>query len=1013
MYDKKNQALVGSAEAVIAATAEYCTSESTSFADLMFANETVFVNGRMMQMARDVYARVMELGGMLERCDISNINIRRTATVDDLVGFVHMLGAALRDPAIKDELAKADFGGIRARRIRWRASLEGDGERSVVSRAVRTYASAIVLLRRFHADSASDKRALPPSVRRLAQRIVTHAEEEAPLLVALAAARSTTTDEATVSVSTALVAVLMARQLTTDRNALTDLALAALLHDVGRRRLLAHRGGDAILSGLERPLSDDEQDRLPASGALEQIALEGVGELAVPRTVISFEARWQDRVGRLGPIYGGRRPAAVLGRILRIARAFSELMAPGPHAASMGPEDVIDFLGSRATDETERMYVKLLTGGLGIFPPGTSVELSTGEIGVVIRVPDHAVDFARPPIRVMYDARGNLLAEPLDVDLAEPPARGVEKRFIRRALDTDAQQTQAMRAFVLSVTRGKPARGDRAAKAAAAETGSRAVAEPPPPAPQPRPGAFEEPTLARGHAVSGTPPMESVPAAIVVPAPPAPAPAAQGDIERPFGRPRSNPNPAPAPVSQVSPAFPADIPKPFGRPRSNPGPVPRTDDDAPPDPTGRSRAVAEPLPPADVVKPFGRPRSNPGPLPRDDGDSPRESTGRFRGNEVPLPPMDVVRPPGRPRTNPGPLPRDDEAAQRPRTDPGVQARIDSGPGAAPGATLGRPRTHPGPIAPTDYGNALGRPRTQPGPFPPVDIVNIPGRPRTQPGVDPGDVPRPFGRPRTNPGHARQEYSAASDPRSEDSSITRPTATTAKPAQAPSNNAATVARTWQDFDADGAAASAPPAPPSSAASLGGASPAARSHASPVAPPHAAPATAAPNASPSRRADTAPSAPAAKARSNAAPGGSANSAPTVARAWSDFQADDEPVDDPQPKAKGGEADASRRPTQSLRAATGTPVNNAATVARAWSDYEPDAAGAAGEYDDPDGGGNAPLEDDDVPENATRKANWGGYGKVVATATPDQGKETRPTQKVNAKEVERLHKEQQKKK
>src|SRR5581483_8104570 len=104
----------------------------------------------------------------------------------------------------------------------------------------------------------------------------------------------------------------------------------------------------------------------------------------------------------------------------------------------------IQVLANRAADGTERAIVKLLVGALGIYPAGTLVELSTGELAVVLETPAMPVDYVRPPVKILYDARANLLDEPIDVDLAKVPG---PIRFIRKSIDADEQQAKAMRAF--------------------------------------------------------------------------------------------------------------------------------------------------------------------------------------------------------------------------------------------------------------------------------------------------------------------------------------------------------------------------------------------------------------------------------------------------------------------------------------------------------------------------------------------------------------------------------------
>jgi len=455
MYDASHQILIAETETAANAIAEFCTSQEAESADLVFVGETFFVNGQMPRFPREAYLRAMELGELLDRCGISNLTIAKTVTPSNIHAFVTVIAGVLRDSTRRTDLSQSTFVGLRARRLR--ARVGGDAaevDQSPAARVVRTYACAIVVLRQFYEafSGGAEPAKMPATMRRIAQRIVTHAEQEPVMLVGLAAGKSHARDEAAVATGTALVAVLMARQLTADRGTLTNLTLAAMLYDLGRQDLLKGATVDRLLDASMRTLSEEDQDRVAGTTALAVASLERVDPQSMPRAVMTFEAHWIRRAPRLGPLYRGRRAACALARILATARSFCELMAPGPYATPMGPEDAIQFLGSRAVDESERTFVKLLTGALGIFTPGTTVELTTREIGVVTVVPESAIDFSRPPVRVMYDGQGNKLEEPFDVDLAAPPKAGEPERAILRTFDADQQQSQAMRAYVLAVT---------------------------------------------------------------------------------------------------------------------------------------------------------------------------------------------------------------------------------------------------------------------------------------------------------------------------------------------------------------------------------------------------------------------------------------------------------------------------------------------------------------------------------------------------------------------------------
>jgi hypothetical protein len=81
-----------------------------------------------------------------------------------------------------------------------------------------------------------------------------------------------------------------------------------------------------------------------------------------------------------------------------------------------------------------RPYFQLLVAALGFFPVGSIVELDTNEIAAVTGVPAIAVDYRRPPVRILCDASSNFLPKPIDINLAAGTKQGESARSIRRAL---------------------------------------------------------------------------------------------------------------------------------------------------------------------------------------------------------------------------------------------------------------------------------------------------------------------------------------------------------------------------------------------------------------------------------------------------------------------------------------------------------------------------------------------------------------------------------------------------
>ena len=409
LYDDSNQAVRQLVEPTREAIASFCAAREVDSAKVLFAGDIVFVNRRVLRAGRDTVVLACELGEFLARCELTEVKFDRRIGAADLLTFARWLADGQRDPRVAAQLRDAQLEGIRVRNIElsaedWLPELE----RSLFARVVRDYAASTLFMRRFYADLAQGNLHVGNRVKRVAQKLVAIGEQAPQLAVALAAARFPDAEPGRVVVSTALIACGMARLLTTDRHTLTNLAMAALMAEVG-----AARSGGSV-----------PEDRMAASALVVLTAAGQLHPSTVARSVIGFEA-----------IQGASSERSVLGNILGLARAFNRARMPAPGRRAPGVDAVVSELESSLNGSDQYPMLQLLIGALGFFPVGSIVELDSGEIAAVLGIPSLAVDYRRPPVRLLCDASSNFLAKPRDLDLARS-VRGEPQRSIKRALGT-------------------------------------------------------------------------------------------------------------------------------------------------------------------------------------------------------------------------------------------------------------------------------------------------------------------------------------------------------------------------------------------------------------------------------------------------------------------------------------------------------------------------------------------------------------------------------------------------
>ncbi|WP_437578443.1 DnaJ domain-containing protein [Sorangium sp. So ce887] len=441
-----NQAMVRQVEETVSLIQDF-GQRSGHNVSILFTRGSVFVSGQLLKANRAVYEGALELGDVLSRCGYSEIGVAKDVRASDLYALASALAEALRSgkPALADRPAPR----VRLRAVDeavLRREVAADREGDETSAIVRTYATAIVILRRFYDDLRHGRYTLRQGVKRITQRLVDLSANETPAFLGVTALRNQNHDDAGRAVNTAILSLAMARQITGDVVLLQRLSMAALLFDIARPRLTGAAASGA--GGLVPQLSEQQEADVPAGTAVVLTALGLVNEPSVMRTVVAYEAHWVRRQAALGPVYRGLRQPTLQARILATARAFNDLLTPAPGETPLSADEAIAKLEQEATDPADRTVLRLLVGALGIFPTGTLVELSTGEVALVVQTPAHPARYSQPRVRLVLDASGGpIAARALEVDLAERPRQGEPTRHIRRIVATsDDPAAASMRA---------------------------------------------------------------------------------------------------------------------------------------------------------------------------------------------------------------------------------------------------------------------------------------------------------------------------------------------------------------------------------------------------------------------------------------------------------------------------------------------------------------------------------------------------------------------------------------
>lgn len=424
MHDLDNQATQRQLEELEKLVRDYCLQAGCDV-NILFARRAVFLAGQLLRASHGEYDSAAELGATLERLGGSELTIARDVTAQDLRGFAEAIAASLRERA---GAFRSPTPRIRLRPVNDAARVRGLEVETlpVEQRIVRTYASAVVLLRRFHEQLAAADYTPPRRLKRVAQSLVDLSTAGTLAFLRVTEARNANSDEAGRCVNTAILSVAVAREVTSDRAQLAQIALAAMVLDAGRPRAAAGASQGPGMSSVAAQLTEEALEALPAGTAAVLTALGRLNDATIRRTVVAYEALRMRHGRALGPVYGGLRPPTLHARIVAICRRYNDLLTPEPGLPPATPEMAIATLHGELGDVADRTVLRMLVATLGLYPVGTVVRLSSGEVGEVFAVEGHTAPRDRPCVRVALDPRGGVLDRPVEIDLA---AAGVDPQL--------------------------------------------------------------------------------------------------------------------------------------------------------------------------------------------------------------------------------------------------------------------------------------------------------------------------------------------------------------------------------------------------------------------------------------------------------------------------------------------------------------------------------------------------------------------------------------------------------
>ena len=232
------------------------------------------------------------------------------------------------------------------------------------------------------------------------------------------------------SLSAAIWAVAMGREMGLSKIDLRSLAIGAMLMDIGKLRLRPE------LLQAERELTAEEtrEMRHHVAWGVDLLRKSGI----VNQDVLDMVAFHHERYDGSGYPRGLMRDQIpVFARIAGIVDSYDAMTSERSYAPACSPSEALRQLYTARDTKFQSELVEAFIQAVGIYPAGSLVELTSGAVGIVLA--ECRSRRLMPKVILVLDAEKNKLARPgiLDLQAAARNSEG-EPVSIARALEPGA-----------------------------------------------------------------------------------------------------------------------------------------------------------------------------------------------------------------------------------------------------------------------------------------------------------------------------------------------------------------------------------------------------------------------------------------------------------------------------------------------------------------------------------------------------------------------------------------------
>ncbi len=430
IYDPKNDAFQEQGKLLFESLAVMLKEKDE--ASFRVRHGALLLNGVRLKFGVGTYGIFKSVLGELRTRDVEALTFLPGLGLDELFQFMSLFAKReKKDEAVYAQLV-ADLDAAGVEHVELEKISAEEMAQGLHKNTARMFFLSIVHLKE---SFARDQRKEPIKInttRRLMQSIYNHIVEDEGFVHGLTNIKNH--DEYTLnhSVNVCLLATALGRRLGLSRSEIVDLGMAAFFHDLGKT--------ETPLDILNKPgrLTDAERtvmEKHSFHGAEKLVLLKEFRHLPLRAIHVALEHHIKEDLSGY-PRYFKKDDVNLFSKIVKVVDVFDAITTKRVYRTTdFTRAEALSLMLEQSGTEFNAVILKAFVNMMGVFPIGSLVALTTGEVGIVHDINPDPKLLLRPSVKLITDAEGNKVDGEV-VDLAERvPETDRFRRTIAAPLD--------------------------------------------------------------------------------------------------------------------------------------------------------------------------------------------------------------------------------------------------------------------------------------------------------------------------------------------------------------------------------------------------------------------------------------------------------------------------------------------------------------------------------------------------------------------------------------------------